>query len=112
MKYIDIEDGLKRVGGNKKLYLRMVGMFKSSVDFEKLSEQFAARDFEGAGESLHAIKGVAGNLSFTLLFEASVRLMEEIRDTSEVGEESSTEYMRILGETQVAVEELLASGLT
>ena len=35
-KFIDLDTGLGRIRGNKKLYKRMLGMFAASEEFGKL----------------------------------------------------------------------------
>lgn len=72
--YIDMEDGLKRVMNNKKLYRRLLLKFKSDTDLQALTAAVAAGDYEKAEIEAHTIKGIAGNLSFTELFKQSMEL--------------------------------------
>jgi HPt (histidine-containing phosphotransfer) domain-containing protein len=72
--YIDMEDGLKRVMNNKKLYTRLLSKFKSGTDLQALTAAVAAGDYEKAEIEAHTIKGIAGNLSLTELFKQSQEL--------------------------------------
>jgi signal transduction histidine kinase/CheY-like chemotaxis protein/Tfp pilus assembly protein PilF len=70
---LDIENGLKRVGGNKKLYLKILNQFSSSnrTFADKVLKAVEAKDQELALRTAHSIKGVAGNLGATELFDAA-----------------------------------------
>ncbi|MDR1325889.1 MAG: Hpt domain-containing protein [Treponema sp.] len=72
--YIDMEDGLKRVMNNKKLYAHLLSKFKSNTDLQTLTAAVAAGDYEKAEIEAHTIKGIAGNLSLTELFKQSQEL--------------------------------------
>ena len=78
-KYIDIDDGLNRIRGNKKLYLKMLKMILINEEFDKIKEYVKAADYDGAEKSAHSIKGMAGNLSLPRLFEQSVELMRQFK---------------------------------
>ena len=61
---LDTADGLLRVGGNRKLYLKLLRQF---VDDERdaavrIRERLAAGDHATAERMAHTVKGVAGNL--------------------------------------------------
>lgn len=76
--YINLEEGLKRVRGNKALYARMLSLFLANKEMEMLEEKLAGGDLEGAAAVAHAIKGMTGNLSLTALFTASTALLESL----------------------------------
>lgn len=79
-KYIDLDGGLARVGGNAKLYSRLLGMFLKSKEIDVFEEAIAENDIPKAADAAHAIKGVSGNLSLTVLFETSMQLMNQLRN--------------------------------
>lgn len=106
-KYLDLESGLERVRGNKKLFRRMLDLFLKSAEFASLEEAIAADDHQKAEASAHSIKGVAGNLSLTLLFETSAKLMEEYRKGAPQME-TIAEYREVLKDTIACVEEAAA----
>ena len=72
-KAFDIEGALARVGGNKDLYRKILGMFvkkyeNTGVELEQL---VSAGNMEEAHALAHTIKGVAGNIGAMDLFEAA-----------------------------------------
>jgi HPt (histidine-containing phosphotransfer) domain-containing protein len=77
-KYIDIDDALSRVRGNKSLYRKMLNLFLQNEEFAKLEQYLVEKDYEKAASSSHAIKGMTGNLSFTALFECSTELLQQL----------------------------------
>ena len=79
-RYVDMEAGLARLRGNQKLYNRMLKLFLAATEFPAFEENLAQGDLAKAADVAHAIKGITGNLSLTLLFELSTRLMHELRE--------------------------------
>lgn len=79
-EYMDLDAGLGRVRGNKKIFKRMLGLFLASDQFDAFEAALAEQDLAKAGEVAHGIKGMTGNLGFNRLFEESNRLMTELRD--------------------------------
>jgi two-component system sensor histidine kinase/response regulator len=77
--YIDMEDGLKRVMNNKKLYTRLLSKFKSGTNLQALTAAVAVGDYEKAEIEAHTIKGIAGNLSLTELFKQSQELDTKLK---------------------------------
>ena len=66
---VDTDGGIRRLGGNEALYTRLLGTFVKTIKAQNLQPDFDAADCEGAIERAHAIKGTAGNMSITPLFE-------------------------------------------
>lgn len=68
---IDMENGLKRVAGNKKLYLKILLQFsESNRDFkDEVLNAIEIKDHELAVRTAHSMKGVSGNLGATQLFQ-------------------------------------------
>jgi len=79
-EYIDVVGGLGRIMGNTKVYLRLLGIFADSVEFDNFKESLEAGDLEKASEIAHAIKGMTGNLSLTKLFDISSTLNVELKE--------------------------------
>ena len=79
-KYVDVDGALARMRGNKKLYVKMLGMFLAGKEFENFEAAIAENDLGKAGDLAHTIKGVTGNLSLTALFEQSAALMQQLRE--------------------------------
>ena len=78
-QYINLAEGLGRIRGNKKLYVMMLGMFLNGKEADALEKNLERGDITAAHESVHAIKGVTGNLSFTALFAISSALMDSFK---------------------------------
>lgn len=96
-KYVDLETALNRIRGNKKLYARLIGLFLKNPEFENFDSFIENKDYEKAGESAHAIKGMTGNLSLTALFEESTTLMTQLRQ----GEFDSELYEQFKKDTEI-----------
>lgn len=79
LPHVDVEGGLRRIGGSKPLYIRLLNMFATSAEFSRFEETLAANDLPAAGDVAHAIKGMSGNLSVNTVFEITTRLCEELR---------------------------------
>lgn len=78
-EYVDIDAALARIRGNKKLYLRMLGMFQASTEFAAFEDAMAKGDYPQAGEIAHGIKGMTGNLALNKVFDLSAQLMTQLR---------------------------------
>ncbi len=76
---VDIDDGLKRLMGKEDLYQRMLGKFINTLRSQYLPVDFDAADCETAIEKAHSIKGTAGNLSITPLFEGYNEILTLLR---------------------------------
>ena len=76
---VDIEGGLKRLRGNEKLYTRLMGSFLKTIDANTVSPDFDAADCTEVIEKVHTIKGTAGNLSITPLYEAYTEILGLLR---------------------------------
>ena len=81
----DVKTALTRVGGNKKLYKRMLSRFAkeyANKDAE-LNSLLHGNKKEDAIMLVHSIKGLAGNLGMIPLFEASKKLEEALHANGE-----------------------------
>lgn len=64
---------------NDALILRVVKMYPSDPNFDKLHHALGAKDWEEAFRAAHTLTGVGQNLGFTRLYEASSDLTEALR---------------------------------
>ncbi len=76
---VDIDGGLKRIMGNEKLYTKLLGSFVKMANNNVIALDFDAADCTEAIEKAHAIKGTAGNLSITPLYEAYSEILTLLR---------------------------------
>ena len=77
----DLVDGLKRLQGNKKLYLKLLLNFVTDYDAvaNEIRAALDAQDFDGAHSLVHNLKGLAGNLSATDLQAAAVNMEKLVK---------------------------------
>ncbi|MDR1731951.1 MAG: Hpt domain-containing protein [Synergistaceae bacterium] len=101
-RYIDKEKALGRIRNNTKLFKMLLTTFLGDTHFEQMKKEIAAADYEAAAKSAHAIKGVAGNLSLTAIFELSQALEACLKANSGV-EESLATFSGAYEETVKAV---------
>ncbi|MCX4268616.1 MAG: Hpt domain-containing protein [Lachnospiraceae bacterium] len=76
---VDIEDGLKRLNKNEALYKRLLGTFVKTMKAKTIAPDFDASNCTEAIEIAHAIKGTAGNLSITPVYEAYSEIVNLLR---------------------------------
>ena len=76
---VDIDGGLKRIGGNEKLYTRLLGKFIDAVNTYNVQADFDAADCKEVIEKTHALKGTSGNLSLTPIYEAYTKIVDLLR---------------------------------
>lgn len=76
---VDIEDGLKRLNKNQALYKRLLNTFVKTMKAKVITPDFDASDCTEAIEIAHAIKGTAGNLSITPVYEAYSEIVNLLR---------------------------------
>jgi two-component system sensor histidine kinase/response regulator len=70
---VDIDEGLARVGGNKKLYLKLLNDFAGNYQLNAAAIRTAILEqrIEEARRSAHTLKGVSGNISAKEVFALS-----------------------------------------
>lgn len=98
---VDVDDGVKRIMGNEKLYRKLLGSFVKMVESEPLDLDFDSGDFTAVTERVHAIKGTAGNLSITPVYEAYSQALGQLRGGQ------PEEAREVLRKVQPILEEIL-----
>lgn len=76
---VDVDGGLKRINNNEKLYTRLLGSFVKSIDSQYVPADFDEANVTEQIEKAHAIKGTAGNLSITPVYEAYTKVVDLLR---------------------------------
>jgi HPt (histidine-containing phosphotransfer) domain-containing protein len=78
---VDVEGGLKRVAGNKKLYRNLLTQFaeKQADAAAQITEALNAGNRELAERTAHTVKGVAGNLGITQVQAAAAAVEKALR---------------------------------
>ena len=77
-------EGLQRCMNNESFYLMLVNKFIATTDLSKLGEALKNNDLETAFKETHSLKGVAGNLSLTPLFNVLVEMVEPLREKKQM----------------------------
>lgn len=83
---IDIVWGLKRVGGNRALFSKLLKdfYFDHHDDMEKLQQALNKNQLELANRIIHTIKGVSGNIGATRLHQQSAELEQMIQNQEDL----------------------------
>ena len=79
-EYVDVKDALHRIGGSMDLYKRLLGQFTGGDHIDPLEEALSAGDSEEAGKLIHALKGVAANLSLIKLSAVAGELEQKVKN--------------------------------
>lgn len=74
----DYDDAVKRLM-KESLVHKFVLKFLNDTSYSMLTESMESEDYETAFRAAHTLKGVCQNLSFTALYESSVRVNEALR---------------------------------
>ena len=95
---VDQAEGLKRVGGNSRLYREL--LVKFAAKFQRADDELDAAlksgDREGAQRTAHTVKGVAGNLGIKGVQLAAEKLEKAIRDNDDAVPSILTEFTSLL----------------
>ena len=70
---------MERFLQQEALYLRLLGKLFPCKELRLLGEALEAGDMAGAFDAAHTLKGVAGNLGLTPLYEALCAIVEPLR---------------------------------
>ena len=107
----DLEAGLKRLQGNRKLYRKLLLDFGN--DYKKASENIhkalITNDIKQAHSLVHNIKGLAGNLSAVKLHEAAANMDRSVKKALSAGELEQGYFDSIFAELKTALGEALAA---
>jgi signal transduction histidine kinase/CheY-like chemotaxis protein len=113
----DLADGLKRLQGNKKLYMKLLSNF--ATDYGGVSndirEALDAKDFGRTHSLVHNLKGLAGNLSATDLQTAAVnleKLVKGIQKKTPPAKELSLKFSELENALNQALESAQSLGVS
>ena len=79
---IDTDEGARRFMGDKSLYLSCLADFREDTHYCLLIKALEKGDKKMAFANAHALKGLAGNLSMTTLYNSASELVEYLRPGS------------------------------
>ena len=80
----NVDEGLERCMGMEDFYLEMIELGISDERFEQLGKDLEANNLNDAFETVHALKGVIGNLALTPLYETICEVTEHLRSREEI----------------------------
>jgi HPt (histidine-containing phosphotransfer) domain-containing protein len=107
----DIEQGLKRMQGNRKLYRKLLLDFASNYGnaADEIHQALTAGDINQVHSLVHNIKGLAGNLSATGLQNAATAMDSSVKKALSGGKQVPGDLDSIFAEMKAALEQALAS---
>ena len=76
---VDVDDALKRIGGNKDLYKRLLGRFVTGNHLDALDNAIQGGNPEEMERMAHTLKGVCANLSLVKLAGVSADLEQLVK---------------------------------
>jgi len=96
---VDQEDGLRRVGGNRRLYRQLLEKFvtKFAGADEQVSSALQSGDRDSAERIAHTVKGVAGNIGIKQVQFAAERLEKAIREGNDAVPSILQDFTSVLG---------------
>jgi PAS domain S-box-containing protein len=102
---VDIEGGLKRVVGNKRLYWNLLLQFasKQASAPAEIAASIESGDQKLAERIAHTVKGVAGNLGLSRVLASAERLERAIRHKGVVDAPTLEDFSRVLGHQVEAI---------
>ncbi|MBF0224622.1 MAG: Hpt domain-containing protein [Desulfobacterales bacterium] len=79
---LNLESGLEKIGGNKKLYKKVLKDFDTGyADFSNtLTNEYQVRKMDDVKQMIHAIKGVSGNIGADELHSISKEIDECLKN--------------------------------
>ena len=82
IKGVDVENGLKRVAGNKRLYRHLLTQFVQTQQLvdRRIAAAIESAEFGLAERLAHSLKGVAGNIGIKAVFTVAANLEKAIRN--------------------------------
>lgn len=76
---VNVDEGVDRLMGNVSLYERMLVKFGEMMKKSPVSPDFDCNAYADVIEAAHAVKGAAGNLSITPIYEAYSEIVSLLR---------------------------------
>ena len=106
---IAVEEGIKRVVNNKKLYIRLLTNFSGRKLVEQIVEAVEQNDYQEAVAKCHALRGTAANLAMHVLTSVSGDLEKQLAENNDPGE-LIQKLQASLEEVEAEIEKILAEG--
>ncbi len=94
----DMDGAMNRLLGDEELYAMCFGLFLEDGAFAALGTALDAGDRAAAFDAAHSLKGVAGNLGLTRIYQLSGQLVEPLRGHGPADADFSGLYADIIKE--------------
>jgi two-component system sensor histidine kinase/response regulator len=106
---VDVENGVKRVAGNRRLYRDLLASFAEKQDEAnfQVAKALESGDRNLAERIAHTVKGVAGNLGIMGIYSAAARLEKAIREQDFATPVILKEFASLLGPQVHAIQRAL-----
>ena len=104
--YLDIEDALKRVGGNEALYKKLLIIFLDDNNAQQLCNAVEIGNNEAAAQLAHTIKGVSANLSLIKLRTLAADIESRVKSGLDA-KELLPEFMTTFEKTSELIKDYL-----
>jgi HPt (histidine-containing phosphotransfer) domain-containing protein len=86
-EYVNVEDALKRIGGNMDLYKRLLNTFTGGDHISPLEEALNTGALEDASHLVHTLKGTCANLSLAKLTQKATDLEHKLKNGLEYSDD-------------------------
>jgi HPt (histidine-containing phosphotransfer) domain-containing protein len=105
---LDIDGAIRRIGGNRALYVRLLGRFHETYPdaVSELRRIAADQGLDAAEAYCHGLKGVCGNIGADTLHTALQAIDEELKASRWPDETALSELGRLLQQVLSAIETL------
>lgn len=90
---IDYDAALARFVGKSTIYEKYLARFLEDAHTADAVKAYGRKDYEEMLEQVHALKGVAGTLGLTVLYEVSADIVKDLRDGTFQGLEEKMERL-------------------
>ena len=105
--YINVEEGLKRVMNNAKLFSNLLIKFKNYTHLNDIETALEQGDMESAKNSAHTLKGLAANLSLIELFKQVLELETQLKN-GVVDKELLAVVKKVFDQTFIEIDKVIA----
>lgn len=77
---IDVKDALERFSGSENLFIKVLNKFLNDTNFNSYTKNLAGADIINAERSVHALKGIAGNLGINEVYKLSAEIDSQLKE--------------------------------
>lgn len=79
----DVDGALRRFVGNESMYIKFLKRFLDDKSYLELKDAVEKNDIGNAFVAAHSLKGVAGNLGLTKLYDIASEVSDKLRVRSD-----------------------------